>query len=102
MIRPHELSARYRGRTASYPTAPAQTCTEPAEVSRRAILSHRALQTASLPQHAEYLGVYAIPRSEVRLVDPTQHVRARFPLRAMAACQPLPHVNGLPSQSNMG
>jgi hypothetical protein len=57
--------------------------------SRRAILSHRALQIASLPQLTT-----AIPRREVRLVDPALHGRARFPLRAVAVCQPLPHVNG--------
>jgi hypothetical protein len=57
--------------------------------SRRAILSHRALQTASLPQLTT-----AIPRREVRLVDPALLGRARFPLRAVAVCQPLPHVNG--------
>jgi hypothetical protein len=62
--------------------------------SRRAVLSHRALQTASLPQLATYRGAEAIPRREVRLVDPALHGRARFPLRAVAACQPLPHVNG--------
>lgn len=62
--------------------------------SRRAILSHRALQTASLPQHATDRSVYVIPRREVCLVDPALHVRARFPLRATAVCQPLPHVNG--------
>ena len=39
-------------------------------------------------------GVYAIPRSEVSLVFPALHVRSRFPLRAAAACQSLPHVNG--------
>ena len=57
--------------------------------SRRAVLSHRALQTASLPQLTT-----AIPRREVGLVDPALHDRTRFPLRAVAACQPLPHVNG--------
>ena len=36
----------------------------------------------------------AIPRREVGLVDPALHARPRFPLRAVAACQPLPHVNG--------
>jgi len=45
-----EESAAHRGRTASYPTAPAQTCTELAEVSRRAVFPHRALQKYSLPQ----------------------------------------------------
>ena len=74
---------------------PAQTCTEPVEVSQRAILLHRALQTTSLPQHAKLLNVYAIPRSEVSFVDLTLHVRTRFPLQATAACQPLPHVSGL-------
>ena len=57
--------------------------------SRRAVLSHRALQTASLPQLTT-----AIPRREVRLVDPALHGRPRFPLQAVAACQPLPNVNG--------
>ena len=52
-------------------------------------VSHRALQTASLPQLAT-----AIPRREVGLVDPALHGRTRFPLRAVAVCQPLPHVNG--------
>jgi len=47
---------------------------------------------ASATRH--YRSVYAIPRSEVGLVDPTLHVRTGFPLRATAACQPLPHVNG--------
>ena len=36
----------------------------------------------------------AIPRREVGLVHPALHARPRFPLRAVAACQPLPHVNG--------
>ena len=62
--------------------------------SRRAVLSHRALQTASLPQLAIDRGAEAIPRREVGLVDPALHGRARFPLRATAVCQPLPHVNG--------
>ena len=52
-------------------------------------VSHRALQTASLPQLAT-----AIPRREVGLVDPALHGRTRFPLRAVAVCQPIPHVNG--------
>lgn len=47
---------------------------------------------ASATRHVS--GVYAFPRSEVGLVDPALHVRTRFPLRATAACQPLPHVNG--------
>ena len=62
--------------------------------SRRAILSHRALQTASLPQLATDRGAEAIPRREVCPDDPALHGRSRFPLRAVAACQPLPHVNG--------
>ena len=66
----------------------------PPHRSRRAELPHRALQTASLPQHADKHSVYAIPRSEVGLANPIRHVRTRFPLRATAACQPLPHVNG--------
>ena len=62
--------------------------------SRRAVLSHRALQTASLPQLATDRGAEAIPRREVCPDDPALHGRSRFPLRAVAVCQPLPHVNG--------
>jgi len=68
----------------------------PPHRSRRAELPHRALQTASLPQHAIRYSVFAIPSSEVCLVSPALHVRARFPLRATTACQPLPHTCTVP------
>jgi len=61
--------------------------------SRRAVFSHRALQTASHPQTL-YCFVLAIPHSEVGLGYPALRVRPRFPLWASAVCQSLPHVIG--------
>ena len=65
----------------------------PPHRSRRAVFSHRALQTASLPQTLYYF-VLAIPHSEVCLGYPALRVRPRFPLWAPAVCQSLPHVIG--------
>lgn len=65
----------------------------PPHRSRRAVFSHRTLQTASLPQTL-YCFVLAIPHSEVCLGYPALRVRPRFPLWAPAVCQSLPHVIG--------
>jgi len=67
----------------------------PPHRSRRAVFSHRALQTASLPQTI-YCFVLAIPHSEVCLGYPALHVRPRFPLWAPAVCQSLPHTCTVP------
>jgi len=81
----------YCGRTASYPTAPAQipACGFFAPGSSDSLAS-------------AILHLSAIPCGEVCLAIPALHVRTRFPMQAATACQPLPRVNGFPVSEYCG
>ena len=80
-----QLGGNHRGRTAGFPAAP------PTDPGVR--FSRTGLFRQPRFRKRFFRSAFAIPRSEVGLVDPALHVRARFPLRAMAACQPLPLAN---------
>ncbi len=74
-----------RGREGGYPSSPR---TDPGvQFSRTGLFRQPRFRILAPPE-------FAIPRSEVCLTFRPSMSEVWFPLRASAACQPLPHVNG--------